>query len=258
MPKLTCLLATLNHEKSLEEALESLRAQTFNDFEIIALDLGSSDDTPKILERYTKLEERLKVLPANSEKNFAVGYNMLMKQVKSPFFTFQGGEGISNPERFEKQIKRMTESSLVALGTSLTVDGTSLGQSVWEQKMPRLSKDTIRRQGIESDHMAIFHPTGIYSKSILKKKIEFDETMKAYSEILFHIELQAAFPLRLANIEENLYTHRLFSGCIEDLVIKGRIRIDPDQIENVLLGDFSNIYRRYIIDPQLSVAVQPF
>lgn len=50
--RIVVLLSTYNGEKYLKEQLDSLFAQTYKDFEILARDDGSSDDTVEILSSY--------------------------------------------------------------------------------------------------------------------------------------------------------------------------------------------------------------
>jgi glycosyltransferase involved in cell wall biosynthesis len=61
-PKVSVLLATRNGARFLEAALASLAAQTFSDFELIAVDDGSSDRSGALLERCAVADARVRVL----------------------------------------------------------------------------------------------------------------------------------------------------------------------------------------------------
>ena len=52
MPKVSVIIPTFNREKYVTKAIESVLNQTFRDFEIIVVDDGSSDDTPKAVQPY--------------------------------------------------------------------------------------------------------------------------------------------------------------------------------------------------------------
>jgi glycosyltransferase involved in cell wall biosynthesis len=52
MPKFSVIVPTYNRGHLISRAIESIFAQTFNDFEIIVIDDGSTDDTKKILDAY--------------------------------------------------------------------------------------------------------------------------------------------------------------------------------------------------------------
>ena len=61
------VLPVFNGEKYLAEALESIFNQTYRQFELIAIDDGSSDHTLEILDRYRNLDERMTVLQQDNQ-----------------------------------------------------------------------------------------------------------------------------------------------------------------------------------------------
>lgn len=67
IPRITVLIASFNTGPYLKDTLESVRAQSMTDFEVIMVDDGSSDDTPDIMKHYAKIDPRFKaiILPVN-------------------------------------------------------------------------------------------------------------------------------------------------------------------------------------------------
>ena len=53
-PQITVLMSVYNGEKYLSEAIDSILAQTFKNFEFVIIDDASTDHTIKILEKYAK------------------------------------------------------------------------------------------------------------------------------------------------------------------------------------------------------------
>jgi alpha-1,3-rhamnosyltransferase len=53
-PKVTVRMSAYNHEKYVEQAILSIVKQTYQDFELLVIDDGSSDSTPAIIERLSK------------------------------------------------------------------------------------------------------------------------------------------------------------------------------------------------------------
>lgn len=62
MPLVSVLMPCYNAADTLPEALQSLSAQTWHDFEIIAVDDGSTDATPLVLRDWARKERRLRLL----------------------------------------------------------------------------------------------------------------------------------------------------------------------------------------------------
>jgi glycosyltransferase involved in cell wall biosynthesis len=82
-PKLSILLATKDQSSTLEKCLQGIGNQTFKEYELLILDDGSKDGTPQILDRWAKLDPRIRlfrnptahgVIPAYQKlQNLAVG-----------------------------------------------------------------------------------------------------------------------------------------------------------------------------------------
>ena len=86
-PKISVLVPVYNTEKYLRQCLESIRAQTFTEFEIVAIDDGSTDNSLAILEEYAIQDKRMRIL---SQKNvgIAVTRNRLLEQAQGKYFLF--------------------------------------------------------------------------------------------------------------------------------------------------------------------------
>jgi glycosyltransferase involved in cell wall biosynthesis len=60
-PQISLALPVYNGANYLHEALDSIRAQTFTDFEIVIADNASSDETPDICQEYARQDSRIKI-----------------------------------------------------------------------------------------------------------------------------------------------------------------------------------------------------
>ena len=61
-PVVSIVLPTYNGAKYIRESLDSILAQTFQDYEIICVDDGSTDGSDEVLEMYRTRNERIKVI----------------------------------------------------------------------------------------------------------------------------------------------------------------------------------------------------
>ena len=62
MPEVSIILPVYNEEKHLQKTLSALCTQTFRDFELLAVDDGSTDESRRILERFAAADARITVL----------------------------------------------------------------------------------------------------------------------------------------------------------------------------------------------------
>ena len=67
MPYFTVIVPIYNVEKYLEKCLNSIRNQTFEDFEVILIDDGSPDRCPQICDQYPRMDERFSVVHKTNE-----------------------------------------------------------------------------------------------------------------------------------------------------------------------------------------------
>lgn len=71
MPELSIIIPVYNSEKYLEKCLESIRAQTFSDFEVICINDGSNDKSGEICDYYAAIDSRFVVFHQNNSGVFA-------------------------------------------------------------------------------------------------------------------------------------------------------------------------------------------
>lgn len=76
-PKLSIIMPVYNVEEYLGESIESILQQTFKDFELILINDGSTDNSGEICEKYSKLDNRIRVMHkensgAGSARNYGI------------------------------------------------------------------------------------------------------------------------------------------------------------------------------------------
>ena len=113
---LSVLLPVYNGATTLPAALDSLLDQTRPDFEVVAVDDGSIDDTATILERYAQRDPRIK--PIFSAHNGIVGaLNLGLTHCNAPYIARMDCDDISHPQRLERQadcLESQTDIDLIS------------------------------------------------------------------------------------------------------------------------------------------------
>lgn len=115
------VMAVYNGEKYLAEAIESILSQTFEDFEFIIVDDGSTDSTQKVIRSYK--DKRIKLI-VQKNKGLSISCNNAISVAKGKYIARQDADDISLPERFWKQFEFLESHPIVGLlGTNYhTID----------------------------------------------------------------------------------------------------------------------------------------
>lgn len=109
MKRISVLMGIYNCASTLPEALDSLYAQTFQDFKIILCEDGSSDDTYAVANSYAEKHDN--IILVRNEKNMGLNYtlNHCLEYADTEYCARMDGDDISLPTRFEREVKFLDE-----------------------------------------------------------------------------------------------------------------------------------------------------
>ncbi len=107
MPKVTVITPAYNAEKYLRQTIESVLAQTFQDFEMLIIDDGSVDSTRLISESYSDKVTCIK----KENGGVSSARNLGMSKANGDYIAFLDADDIWHPSKLEKQVNFL-ESNL--------------------------------------------------------------------------------------------------------------------------------------------------
>lgn len=104
-PKISVIMGIYNCDETLSEAIESIFAQTYKNWELIMCDDGSSDNTYVIAKKYAA-EYPTKIILIQNEKNLklAASLNKCLGVATGDYIARMDADDVSLPNRFEKQV----------------------------------------------------------------------------------------------------------------------------------------------------------
>ena len=111
-PLVSVIVACFNSERYLKPTLDSVLAQTMDDFEIVAVDDCSIDSTPSILAEYAAKDPR--VIIVRHEKNSgrpAYGKNTALKIVRGKYVSFLDHDDLYLPDKLQVQADMLEKHS---------------------------------------------------------------------------------------------------------------------------------------------------
>jgi len=158
-PAVSVIMPVHNGQLTLSEAVNSILAQTFGDFELIAIDDGSTDQSLSILKKFAAEDPRVRII-SRPNTGIAGALNDAISQSSGEFLARMDADDISLPQRFEKQIAFMREHpEVVLLGSRvLLVEpfGTPLYETNHETENEKIAAELLRGVG-----WAVVHPVAM-------------------------------------------------------------------------------------------------
>jgi glycosyltransferase involved in cell wall biosynthesis len=115
-PRVSVLLPVRDAERTLAECLDSLTAQTLDDYEVVAVDDGSRDASPEILRRRAASDPRLRVV-ATPRCGLVAALNTGLSCCRGGLVARMDADDVADPRRLELQAERLeAEPAITALG----------------------------------------------------------------------------------------------------------------------------------------------
>jgi glycosyltransferase involved in cell wall biosynthesis len=115
---ISILLPVYNSSATIEKAIESLLRQTYGDFEVVAVDDGSTDGTTEILHHLEKRDSRVRPVIA-PHAGLVPALNLGLTHCRGEFLARMDGDDICHPERLRLQLDYMTAHPEVSVVSSL-------------------------------------------------------------------------------------------------------------------------------------------
>lgn len=102
--KISVIIISYNQEKYIGQAIDSILAQTFSDFELIVVDDGSVDDTYQIIQNYND-PRIISIRQENSGPSVAI--NTGISHARGEYIATLGGDDVALPHRLETQLEQI-------------------------------------------------------------------------------------------------------------------------------------------------------
>lgn len=126
MPYATFIIPAWNAAATLGETLESLVAQTEEDWEAVVVDDGSADATGEVADRYARSDPRIKVRRYSQNRGISAARNFAMREAKTPFLAFIDADDIARPDRLQMQLAYLEANPQIdAVGSAVRFFGAT-------------------------------------------------------------------------------------------------------------------------------------
>lgn len=177
MPKISVLIPCYNAAVTLEETLASIAAQTLDDFEVVAVDDGSTDKTAAILKHWQAQDDRFRFLPL-PHAGIIPAMNAGLEACRAELVARMDADDRMHPERLSRQVEYMTAHPEVDLVSSLVsgfpAKSLRTGFRIYIEWLNTLKSnaDIYREMYVESP---LCHPSVTYHKTVVQKLGSYQE-----------------------------------------------------------------------------------
>jgi len=109
LPSISVVMPVFNDEKYLKESIESILLQTYENYEFIIVNDGSTDSSEKIIENYQKQDDRI-ILLTQDNQGITKSLNRGIKNSKGKYIARMDADDICDSKRFEFQIEYLEKN----------------------------------------------------------------------------------------------------------------------------------------------------
>lgn len=99
--KVSVIIPVYNVEKYLESCLESIKSQTFTDYELILINDGSTDESVAIMRRYAKTDARIRII-SQSNRGVSAARNLGLSVAEGEYVLFVDSDDTILPDALER------------------------------------------------------------------------------------------------------------------------------------------------------------
>lgn len=200
--KVSVIMAVFNAAEFLKEAVDSIVNQTMKDWELIAIDDCSTDDSLAILRSYS--DPRIKIIENEMNSGPAITRNKGLKLATGEFIAVMDADDVSSSKRFELQINYLLSSPGIDIVGSWANAINNKGDYLFQIQTPTNPNELRTRLLFEN---SLVHSSVMLRREIVLKYNLFYDEYFMYAQD-FELFTRASRFVNLANIPDVLVYYR--------------------------------------------------
>ena len=237
---LSIVVPVYNVSKYLKECLDSISKQTFNDFEVILVNDGSTDNSLDILNEYSKIDNRFKVY-TKSNGGLSSARNYGMQYVTGDYLTFLDSDDYLELNTYQEMMNNLIDNNndLVVANIKYFFEDNREGY-VLKGLNEDINEITSKK--------ALLSPMFAWNK--VYKTSYFKQINKTYPEGLWYEDIPVTTLLftnteKIGYVDKDLYHYRQRSTSI--MGTKSSRNGEIFKILEIVINNFQerNIYDKY-------------
>ena len=214
--KVSVILPVYGVEQYIAEAVRSVLAQTYGNFELLIIDDGSPDRSIEICQQF--IDPRIQIIQQKN-RGLSGARNTGIRHATGDYLAFLDGDDLWAPEKLERHVAHLDTSSKVGISFSRSAFIDEQGKDLNTYQMPKLT-------GITADYLLCCNPVGNGSAPVVRREVfnsigrknaevetcYFDESLRRAEDIECWLRIAIQTPWLIEGIPEPLTLYRVNAG----------------------------------------------
>ncbi len=212
MDKISLIVPVYNVEKYLNKCLDSILKQTYHNLEIILIDDGSTDSSPKICDKYALKDSRIKVFH-ESNKGLSATRNLGIKYSSGKYISFIDSDDVLTEDYCETLLNALKSNHCDVASVKLIMvreNGERIEPSVditqinYASEINIYSKSEILKEVLLRHSFKNYVCTKLYNRKLFTN-CQFKENI-SYEDVLFTYEMSKKIN-KIAYVNKECYMY---------------------------------------------------
>lgn len=220
MKEVSVIIPCFNAAKYISDTIQSVLRQTYDNYEIIVIDGGSTDETIKILKQFAETHPEIKIIHNENDQGPAHSRLVGINNASAEFIAFLDADDLWHRDKLEIQVSKMKLESLDFTFTDyskITDDGIDIPGVIYGHSKNSY-RQYLRRRGIANS-------TVIVRKSVIGD-IWNDKITKSHGEdTLWWLLLMKARGIDAYRVSECLCKYRIANNGLSRKIAKNQATV---------------------------------
>lgn len=245
--KLSIIVPIYNEENWIGRCIESLIRQTFNDFEVIIIDDGSTDNSLSIIKKYCQLDKRIKYISTKNQGS-AKARNTGLEHINGDLVTFVDADDYIEEQMYETMIDILNthDADIVECGCRKR---NIVGRTIIEYELQNeeiIGNESCIRHFMKQINTRNYMWNKVYKKELFEN-LEFPALH--FSEDYYMNAVLHSKSRKKIVISQIFYNYMIYSGQSTTNLHIQKERIDGIRAGNMVADyySYSNEFKSYAI-----------
>lgn len=209
IPSVSVVMPAYNAAKYIAEAIDSILAQTYTDFEFIIINDGSVDDTEKIIRSYD--DPRIVYLKNEVNSGICVTLNKGLDAARGRYIARMDADDISLPQRLAVQVQYMDTHPDIGVAGCLVE--RFYDDNISNHDFPPSETDSNQCRASLLFSTCVAHPATIIRKHVLVKYgLSYDDRFRGMED--YHLWWRLSQYSSITNISQVLLQYRIHKNQV--------------------------------------------